>query len=180
VTHFLKKYCAQTGRNLGINDKSLQLLEEYSWPGNVRELEHTIERAVALEPSGEIQPERLPVAVTNYRPTAVRTMSGDSRALPEDGLNLVAHLDHLEKAFVLEALERTEYSQSRAAELLYLSVRSLRHLLDKHGIRHLTAQMREDRRQSDSTPRRRATDPEPRRRAYDVSPDELSKAHPKQ
>jgi hypothetical protein len=77
----------------------------------------------------------------------------------------------LEKTYVLEALARTGYSQSRAAELLHLSVRSLRHLLDKHGIRSLTAQMREDRRGMDSTPRRRATDPEPRRRSYDLPPD---------
>jgi len=48
-----------------------------------------------------------------------------------------------------------------------MSVRSLRHLLDKHGIRGLTAQMRDERRTSDSIPRRRATDPYPRRREED-------------
>ena len=42
--------------------------------------------------------------------------------------------------------------------LLKLSVRSLRHLLDKHDIRGLTAQMRDERRDPDSTPRRRSTD----------------------
>ena len=39
-----------------------------------------------------------------------------------------------------------------------VSVRSLRHLLDKHGIRGLTAQMRDERRNSDTIPRRRASD----------------------
>src|SRR5215210_3796363 len=58
--HFVKKFCAQTGRELGVSAKALPLLEEYSWPGNVRELEHTIERAVALESTPEIQPDRLP------------------------------------------------------------------------------------------------------------------------
>jgi two-component system response regulator PilR (NtrC family) len=176
VSHFLKKFCAQTGKDLTVNDRTLQALETYAWPGNVRELEHTIERAVALEPTGAIQPERLPASITNYNPTALRAASGDVFSLPDSGLNLVAHLDHIEKSFVLESLERTGYSQSRAAELLHLSVRSLRHLLDKHGIRNLTAQMREDRRQTDSTPRRRASDGEPRRRMYDRPPDELSRA----
>jgi hypothetical protein len=50
-----------------------------------------------------------------------------------------------------------------------MSVRSLRHLLDKHGVRGLTAQMRDERRGTDSVPRRRATDPEPRRRVEDFS-----------
>jgi hypothetical protein len=49
-----------------------------------------------------------------------------------------------------------------------MSVRSLRHLLDKHGIRGLTAQMRDERRTSEVTPRRRANDPYPRRRDEDL------------
>ncbi|HVG35439.1 MAG TPA: sigma-54 dependent transcriptional regulator [Pyrinomonadaceae bacterium] len=169
--HFVKKFCAQTGRTLTLSEKALRLLEAYSWPGNVRELEHTIERAVALERSTSIQPERLPEQITNYNPEFARRRDQDPFELPESGLNLVAHLEHLEKSYVLEALERTGYSQSRAAELLHLSVRSLRHLLDKYDIRSLTAQMRDDnRRGAESTPRRRATDAEPRRRATDDPP----------
>ncbi len=137
--HFTRKFCAQQGRNVSINEKTLRLLDAYSWPGNVRELEHTIERAVALERTAEIQPDRLPPQITSFNPARV---AADS-ALPEDGLNIVAHLDQLEKTYVLEALRRTGGNQTRAAELLQLSVRSLRHLLDKHGIRNLTAQMRD-------------------------------------
>jgi DNA-binding NtrC family response regulator len=169
--HFVNKYCAQTGRTLTLSEKALRLLEAYSWPGNVRELEHTIERAVALERSTAIQPERLPEQITSYNPEFARRNDHDPYELPESGLNLVAHLEHLEKSYVLEALRKTGYSQSRAAELLHLSVRSLRHLLDKYDIRSLTAQMRDDnRRATDSTPRRRSTDPEPRRRASDEPP----------
>ncbi len=58
----------------------------------------------------------------------------------------------------MESLRRTSGNQTNPAQLLGLSVRSLRHLLDKHGIRGLTAQMRDDRRSSDSHPRRRAID----------------------
>lgn len=137
--HFTKKFCAQQGRNVTLNEQALRLLEAYSWPGNVRELEHTIERAVALERTSEIQPDRLPAQITHYNPARV---AADS-ALPEEGINIVAHIDQLEKTYVLEALRRTGGNQTRAAELLHLSVRSLRHLLDKHGIRNLTAQMRD-------------------------------------
>ena len=161
--HFIAKHCAQAGRSLSITPQAMRLLELYSCPGNVRELEHTIERAVALENTDSIQPERLPDQVTNYSQTRVAS----AFELPTDGLNLTAYLDQLEKTYVLEALRRTEGNQTNAAALLQMSVRSLRHLLDKHGVRGLTAQMRDERRSSDSIPRRRATDPRPRRRTED-------------
>lgn len=163
ATHFASKFCTQTGRSLSISDAAMRLLEKYSWPGNVRELEHTIERAVALEVTDSIQPERLPEKITNYNPYRV----ADALEFPDEGVNLTAHLDQLEKTYVLEALRRTGGNQTNAADLLKLSVRSLRHLLDKHGIRGLTAQMRDERRSPDSSPRRRSGDPTPRRRSDD-------------
>ena len=163
ATHFVEKFCASGGRELTVSESAMRLLERYSWPGNVRELEHTIERAVALESTSSIQPERLPEKITNYNPYRV----ADAMEFPEEGINLTAHLDQLEKTYVLEALRRTNGNQTNAAELLKMSVRSLRHLLDKHGVRGLTAQMRDERRSPDSTPRRRANDPNPRRREED-------------
>src|SRR5687768_2380564 len=102
--HFIQKFCQQAGRKLSITGSAMRLLEAYSWPGNVRELEHTIERAVALEPTDTIKPERLPEQITNYNSARI---SG-ALDLPDEGMNLMAHLDQLEKAYVLEALSRTE------------------------------------------------------------------------
>jgi two-component system response regulator PilR (NtrC family) len=161
--HFIQKYCNQAGRKLSISGQALRLLENYFWPGNVRELEHTIERAVALEKTDTIQPERLPEQVTNYNPARIAS----ELELPADGIDLTAHLDQLEKTYVLEALQRTDWNQTNAADLLKMSVRSLRHLLDKHDLRGRTAQMRDERRTGDTIPRRRATDPHPRRRDED-------------
>jgi two-component system response regulator PilR (NtrC family) len=138
VEHFIQKFCDQSGRQLSISPKAMQLLENYAWHGNVRELEHTIERAVALERGEEIQPERLPEHITNYNPARVKAEFD----LPDGGLNLVAHLESLEKTYVVEALRKTAGNQTRAADLLQMQVRSLRHLLDKHKIRTLSAQMR--------------------------------------
>lgn len=138
VDHFIRKFCDQTGRQLTISPKSMQLLETYMWGGNVRELEHTIERAVALERGEEIQPERFPEHITNYNPERINAEFD----LPDDGINLSAHLENLEKTYVVEALRKTAGNQTKAADLLQLQVRSLRHLLDKHNIRSLSAQMR--------------------------------------
>ena len=138
VNHFINKFCEQTGRNLTIAPRAMQLLENYMWGGNVRELEHTIERAVALERSDQIHPERLPEHITNYNPERISAEFD----LPDVGLNLSAHLENLEKTYVVEALRKTAGNQTRAADLLQMQVRSLRHLLDKHNIRNLSAQMR--------------------------------------
>jgi DNA-binding NtrC family response regulator len=138
IEHFMQKFCDQSGKSLTISPKAVQILENYAWHGNVRELEHTIERAVALERSGEVQPEQLPDHITNYNPQRINAEFD----LPESGINLVSHLDSLEKTYVVEALRKTGGNQTRAAELLQMPVRSLRHLLDKHSIRSLSAQMR--------------------------------------
>ncbi len=138
IGHFVEKFCSQSGKELTVSPKTAQLLEKYAWHGNVRELEHTIERAVALERSTEIQPEQLPDHITNYNPERIAA----EFSLPDDGINLTSHIENLEKTYVVEALRKTGGNQTRAAELLHIPVRSLRHLLDKHNIRSLSAQMR--------------------------------------
>lgn len=138
ANHFIAKFCDLSGRRLSISPKAMQLLENYAWHGNVRELEHTIERAVALERGDEIQPERLPEHITSYNPDRIKAEFD----LPDEGLNLQVHLDALEKNYVVEALRKTAGNQTKAADLLQMQVRSLRHLLDKHSIRSLSAQMR--------------------------------------
>ncbi len=138
VDHFMRKFCDQSRKTLTLSPVTMQLLENYAWHGNVRELEHTIERAVALERGEEIQPERLPDHITNYNPERIKAEFD----LPEDGINLVSHLENLEKTYVVEALRQTSGNQTKAAELLQMPVRSFRHLLDKHSIRSLSAQMR--------------------------------------
>jgi two-component system response regulator PilR (NtrC family) len=139
VRHFLAKYSAAAGRNsLEISEEASRYLDSYDWPGNVRELENTIERAVALEQSGNISPERLPERILKYKPRTVTDLD-----LPEDGIDLEAYLSQLEKDYIIRALQRTGGNQTRAAEILSMSVRSLRHLLDKHKIRQAASMLRE-------------------------------------
>src|SRR4051812_24163499 len=103
VDHFVRKFGDQTGRDLTVAPKAQDLLQNYAWHGNVRELEHTIERAVALERSDEIQPEQLPDHITDYNPQRINAEFD----LPDNGINLVTHLDNLEKTYVVEALRKT-------------------------------------------------------------------------
>jgi two-component system, NtrC family, response regulator PilR len=146
VQHFLEKYSAQAGRQkLEITEETMRYLESYDWPGNVRELENTIERAVALERGTRVDPERLPERILKYKPRTITDVD-----LPEEGFNLEAYLSQLERDYIIRALQRTGGNQTRAAEILNMSVRSLRHLLDKHKIRQTASLLRESSAMSDT------------------------------
>jgi two-component system response regulator PilR (NtrC family) len=139
VRHFLDKYSAAAGRaSLEIAEETTRYLETYDWPGNVRELENTIERAVALESGQVIKQERLPERILKFKPRHISDLD-----LPDDGIDLEAYLAQLEKDYILRALQRTGGNQTRAAEVLHMPVRSLRHLLDKHKIRQTASMLRE-------------------------------------
>jgi DNA-binding NtrC family response regulator len=140
VEHFVVKFTTEAGRpKLKVAPEAMRYLEAYRWPGNVRELENTIERAVAFEPTDSIQSERLPQKILNYSPAEV----AEAIRFPEGGFDLSTYLAELEKSYLIEALRRTKGNQTRSAELLRMSVRSFRHLLDKYGIRELTGPLRE-------------------------------------
>jgi two-component system response regulator PilR (NtrC family) len=131
VEHFLVKLARESGRpKPKLAPETMRYLESYEWPGNVRELENTIERAFALELGDTIQPERLPQRILHYSPVKPGAIE-----LPEGGIDLGAFLADLEKGYILEALRRANSSQTKAAELLKMSVRSLRHLLDKYQLK---------------------------------------------
>jgi DNA-binding NtrC family response regulator len=126
--HFMKKFSTRSGKTLELSPESLQILQERTWNGNVRELEHTIERAVALTPTGgSISPDH---CSDGSRYTAARRAE-----IPPEGVHLPTLLNDLEKDYVCEAMQLTGNSQKRSAELLQIPVHALRHLLDKHDLR---------------------------------------------
>lgn len=131
VDHFLEKLSEESGRKkLACSTEALQLFEAYDWPGNVRELENTIERAHALEPTDTIQPERLPERILHYSPREAANVN-----IPDDGIDLEGYLAELERNYLKEALNRTNFNQTRSAELLRMPVRSFRHLMGKYRLR---------------------------------------------
>ena len=57
-----------------------------------------------------------------------------AQSLPPDGIDLEQTTSDMEIALIKQALERTKYSQKRAAELLGLTPRSLRYRLQQYGL----------------------------------------------
>ncbi|MFI5109359.1 MAG: sigma-54-dependent transcriptional regulator [Terriglobales bacterium] len=132
ANHFLKKYVAASGKSIvRMASPSLHELQGYDWPGNVRQLENTIERAVAMESSDELNVE-LPAERSKIRVAAI---SGNgSVPIPTEGLDMERYVADLERSMLQTALRQSGGVQTRAAELLRLSYRSFRHLAKKYDI----------------------------------------------
>ena len=130
--HFLRKFNLQMQRSiLRISPEAMECLQQYDWPGNVRELENTIERGVAFETTEEIKRDRLPAKISRLNSSE---FTGACR-IPENGLDLERHLAEIEKAYILEALQRANGIQTRAADLLKMSFRSFRYFVKKYELK---------------------------------------------
>jgi len=104
-------------------------LEQHDWPGNVRELANLMRRAIALSqcgPGGEIGPE-------------VLDLDPGSAALPDDaradgGLRAGLSLEAVERRLLEVTLDATGGNRSRAAEMLGVSLRTVRNKIRGYGL----------------------------------------------
>ena len=105
---------------------ALEVLTRYAWPGNVRELENFVEQAfIWSQHAAQITPEHLPTLIKNdSRSTSLRddTLAGR--------LSLEKAVMEFEREIILDALKRTNYVQTHAANLLGISRRMLKYRMD--------------------------------------------------
>lgn len=132
IHHFVAKYAADLGKTIrGVDKEAMQSLMGHNYPGNVRELENIIERAVTLELSELITRDSLPFGLQERaRPAEL----GSSIEVPDEGVDLEAIVEQLERALIAKALKRASGVRTEAAGLLKISFRSLRYRLQKYGI----------------------------------------------
>ncbi|MEK7771117.1 MAG: sigma-54 dependent transcriptional regulator [candidate division NC10 bacterium] len=130
VAHFLQKFGRQLNKDVrGVTPEALAILERYHWPGNIRELENVLERAIVLGGGEVLGADALPESVRRERP-----MKALEVELPEDGMDLEATLDALERRYLQRALDRSGGVQTKAAELLRMTFRQFRYKLQKHNM----------------------------------------------
>ncbi len=103
----------------------MEALLAYSWPGNIRELENTIERAVLLGEGEVILPENLYLEQSDF---------GD---FPDDtGKNIPLQagitVKDMEKKLIVKTLKDVDENRTHAAELLGISIRTLRNKLKEY------------------------------------------------
>jgi two-component system, NtrC family, response regulator AtoC len=139
VHHFLRRTCASTGVPVPLlSPEAARHLEQYNWPGNVRELKNSVERARLLCGSGPLMPHHFPTErdlvnrAPNFSdiwaeaeaPTQIRPRPSESGPASQDG----AH------AALIEALNSCGGNQTRAAQLLGISRRTLVNRLNRFNV----------------------------------------------
>ncbi|MGH8064886.1 MAG: sigma-54-dependent transcriptional regulator [Candidatus Entotheonellia bacterium] len=112
--HFLRQYGQKHGRPLRLSAAAVDNLLHYPWPGNVRELENAMERTAILARNDAIGPDDLPPHIAAGAPL------GPAPVLPREQT-----LAEVEKAHILQTLERYGWNHSRAAEALNIGRTSL-------------------------------------------------------
>jgi DNA-binding NtrC family response regulator len=129
VEHFVRRFVAENGKEpCSLEPAALKALLDYDWPGNVRELENVIERAVVLSQGKVISADLLP------KNLAAR-LSEVSARLPGDGLPLKERVASFEKSLILAALEKTDWNQKKAAQLLSVNATTLSEKLKRLKIK---------------------------------------------
>jgi two-component system response regulator PilR (NtrC family) len=134
--HFLERFRKSMEKPVeGLSPEAVRRLESYDWPGNVRELENTMERAVALETSGEISLRVLPDRIAGYASSANSgAAAGGDLTFPPEGLDFEKEIAETERRYLQAALEKSGGVRTKASDLLKISYRSFRHYAKKHNL----------------------------------------------
>jgi DNA-binding NtrC family response regulator len=130
VNHFLTKKAEEEGHpSKQISSEAMTLMMNYDWPGNVRELQNIIEQMVTLCPNSTILSEDLP---DHFR-KQLKSMTLKEQAL-SGKISFERAVAEFERDIILEALKKTRFVQTHAADLLGISRRILKYKMDLLGI----------------------------------------------
>jgi two-component system response regulator AtoC len=112
----LQAACQREGRALvRLSNRALAHLRQHSFPGNVRELKNIVERAIVLSDGARIEPEHLVFDSAELAPSGTLA--------PDDEL-----------ASIRAALEKAGGNQTRAAEMLGISRRTLVNRMNQYAL----------------------------------------------
>jgi len=124
---FAAQYAAQAQRPApGLHPEFMAGLLAHSWPGNVRELSNFIRRVIALNDSGEIGPEYLSPEFLG--PHSLAGAGGELPVRPGSSMR------DLERKLLEKTLEVTCGNRTRAAEMLGVSLRTIRNKIREYGL----------------------------------------------
>ncbi len=138
--YFLRQFADSHAKNVEeISSGALIHLMNYSFPGNVRELENILEHAVAVTNKNILTEDDLPQHVkcpslSDDVDVFEKTAPGGAELFFGKGLSLDVELETHEKCILLGALKRANGIQKKAAEILGINYRSLRHRLEKYDM----------------------------------------------
>lgn len=117
-----------------ITNDTMHALLDYDWPGNVRELENVMERAIVLMNGDFLSPRYLPdrfnKVISNRVQNNENSLAGN--AFSFSLTNPTPTLEEIEKAVILQTLERCGQNKSDAARILGISRKTLHAKLNRY------------------------------------------------
>jgi two-component system, NtrC family, response regulator AtoC len=125
---FLQRLAIAQGKSVkGFSEEALAFIRRYSFPGNVRELQNVVERALAFCSDEWIQPQHLPVRLTEVTVMEKESHEVSSSSHENDLLigSVFPTLDELQRRYVKKVLEEVNGNKRRAAALLGIGRRTL-------------------------------------------------------
>ena len=114
----------------GASTEAVKVLEGYRWPGNIREMRNAIERAMLLATGDWLVPDDFS-GLTRGAAGPVQQFQ-----LPSDGVNL----EEVERALLVQALERAGGNQTHAGQLLGINRDQVRYRIEKFGLQLPTSE----------------------------------------
>ena len=124
--HFLRLFQSTMNKNVQtISPPARQKLLSHRWPGNIRELRNSIERALILETSLELQPSSLP----DFQVEARLQKNQPVQVAVDESLDDA--LARIERELISAALDQNNSSLTRAADRLKLTRHSLRYRMQR-------------------------------------------------
>jgi DNA-binding NtrC family response regulator len=121
---FIKKLAPS--RVVNVQKSEIDMLMDYSWPGNIRELKNLIERSLILQEGEYIYPSSL---ILNDKKTSKNWIEYQSSNLK------ILKLEDMERQHILKVFELQGKNYSRTAEMLGISLSTLKRKLTLYGIR---------------------------------------------
>jgi two-component system, NtrC family, response regulator AtoC len=133
---FVASAAGPLGRSFVLAEDAKAWILAHDWPGNIRELRNACERAVLLATGSVIERQHLTIDEAKRAPSRFRSPTTPPGAMVSSDMpsQVRATVAELEKQRILEALDKCAGNQTRAAELLGISRRTLINRLDEYGI----------------------------------------------
>ena len=140
--HFAEQYAAQLHRAVPrLDPEFINRLQSHDWPGNVRELANFMRRVITLSGTMDIDAGCFDMEFQTAV-TAKRTLAGGPAALrsgsvaPRTAIPATAGtpIRELEKLHLENTLALTDGNRTHAAEMLGISIRTLRNKIREYGL----------------------------------------------
>ncbi|ENZ0347788.1 phage shock protein operon transcriptional activator [Morganella morganii] len=131
--HFAVQMCQEMGTPFfaGFSPHALQQMQSYHWPGNIRELKNVIERS--LYRHGDTTGLLAELVINPFVTTQSHAPDTGEPPLPPLPFSLKQWQHTQEKDALDAALQRAQFNQREAAQLLNLTYHQFRGLLKKHA-----------------------------------------------